>query len=110
KPRPLPLCVDGVPKSLQVERRWVVWKYVWKGKETNWTKIPFVATAPDIGASSTDPATWRSFGEALAAYDDGQCDGPGFVLGDGYVGFDSDNSGSPEHVRLLNTYTERSPS
>jgi len=113
RPQALPVLVDGIPPTMRAERRWVVWSYEWRagvaGKPGKWTKVPYVATDPARRASSTDPSTWRSFDDALGAYEDGKCDGIGFVLGDGYVGFDVDGNDAPEYVRLLNTYTERSP-
>ena len=114
RPTPLPVIVDGIPDALKREDRWVAWKYEWRepanGKSGQWTKPPYVATATERDASSTDPRTWRSFADALCAYEDGKCDGIGFVLGDGWTGFDSDHQDAPEYVRLLNTYTEYSPS
>lgn len=114
--RPIALQVrpDGIPESMKAERRWVIWHYEWieskNGKPGRWTKPPYIATAPASHAKSNDPATWRSFDEALGAYEDGKCDGIGFTTGDGWTGFDADGQTVPEHVRLLNTYTERSPS
>ena len=104
-PRPIPLRVriDGIPGSLAAERRWVGWNYEWRDDE--WTKAPYIATAPATRASSTDPTMWRTFDDALGANEDGKCDGIGFVLGDGWVGFDSDFGCNPAHVSLLNTYT-----
>lgn len=112
RPTPLPLCVGGIPESLRAERRWVVWHYTWReeyGKPGKWTKPLYVATAPAQLADSTDPATWRSFDDAQGAYEDGKCDGIGFVLGDGWVGFDADGTDASDCISLLNTYTERSP-
>ena len=112
RPVPLPLRVDDIPESLRAERRWVVWNYTWReenGKPGKWTKPLYVATAPAQPADSTDPATWRSFTDAFDAYYDGKCDGIGFVLGDGYVGFDADDTEAPDCISLLNTYAERSP-
>ena len=110
RPTPLPVLVKNIPHSMRVERRWVVWHYVWKEDQQKWDKPPYIATAPDQHADSTDPATWRSCEEALASYQAGKCDGIGFVLGDGWTGFDSDGSAAPEYVAILNTYTEESPS
>jgi hypothetical protein len=108
KPTSLPVRVDGIPKALRAERRWVVWSYVWKegpaGKDGKWDKPPCIATAPQTHAKSTDPATWRSFAEALATYEDRKCDGIGFVLGDGWVGFDADETDASHYVAILNTY------
>ena len=106
RPTPLPVRVDGIPESLRAEMRWVVWSYT--QRDGKWTKPPYIATAPAQPADSTDPTTWRSFADAQGAYEDGKCDGIGFVLGDGYVGFDADGNDAPEHVELLNTYAERS--
>jgi putative DNA primase/helicase len=93
------------------ERRWVTWRYVWRegegGKPGKWDKPPFVA-GEERGADSTDPSTWRTFEEAVAAYSRGFADGVGFVLGDGWVGFDSDEGAG--HAAALDTYTETSPS
>jgi primase-polymerase (primpol)-like protein len=84
--RPVPLTVQpaGIPLILQQERRWVVWHYVWDEGRSKWTKPLYIATAPEIKASSTDKTQWRSFSEALTTYEDGKCDGIGFVLGDGW--------------------------
>jgi primase-polymerase (primpol)-like protein len=108
KPHPLRIRVEGIPEAMRAEQRWVVWKYEWReGKPGKWTKTPYIATAPQTHAKSTDPTTWRTFADALAQK---LCDGIGFVLGDGWVGYDYDAAGIPEHVQLLNSYTERSPS
>ena len=109
RPAPPILRIESIPKSLRVERRWVIWHYVWSESKGKWDKPPYIATAPSQNASSTDPGTWRSFNDAVASYEDGKCDGIGFVLGDGWVGFDADTE-APEYVLLLSTYTERSPS
>jgi putative DNA primase/helicase len=114
KPTPLPIRARSIPDVLKAEHRWVIWQYVWKdgttGRSAKWDKPPFIATAPGSPADSTDPKTWRSFADAVGAYEDGKCDGIGFVLGDGWVGFDADGTDAPEFVEMLNTYTERSPS
>ncbi len=113
RPTPLPVRIDDIPESLRTERRWVVWSYTWReenGKPGTWTKPPYVATATEQKADSTDPTTWRPFADALAAYEDGKCDGIGFVLGDGWIGFDADGIDASDHLALLKTYSERSPS
>ena len=113
KPPILPVRPEGIPNEPKTQRRWVVWKLEWlegkNGKSGKWTKPPYIATATETGASSINPATWRSFDEALAAYEDGKCDGIGFVLGDGWVGFDQDHTGHLRYVEMLQSYTERSP-
>jgi putative DNA primase/helicase len=114
RPTPLPVRVAGIPTALQNERRWVVWQYVWKdgknGRSGKWDKPPGIATDPQRLASSTNPTTWGSFADALAAYHDGKADGIGFMLGDGWVGFDADDTDATDYISLLDTYTERSPS
>ena len=113
RPPPLPVRFDSIPDMLRRERRWVGWHYHWReenGKSGKWTKVPCIATVTAQKADSTDPATWRSFSEAQDAYEDGKCDGVGFVLGDGWIGFDADDTDASEFLALLNTYSEHSPS
>ena len=109
----------NVPAALKEHPRWVTWKYVERdGKPT---KCPF---NPKTGgaADSTDPATWATFDEALAAYQKDSLDGVGFVFAaDGdFAGVDLDDSIDPatgqlkawarQVVERLNSYTEVSPS
>ena len=109
----------NVPAALKEHPRWVTWKYVERdGKPT---KCPF---DPKTGSasSSTDPATWATFDEALAAYQADSLAGVGFVFApDGDVcGVDLDDSIDPTTgvlkpwaraiVERLNSYTEVSPS
>jgi hypothetical protein len=73
-------------------------------------------------AKSTDPATWRSYPEALAAHETGRYAGLGRVIvwGEGIVGVDLDHCRSPETGNLtprareilehLDSYSEVSPS
>src|SRR5262249_22125204 len=81
-PRPQALTVrpDGIPAQLKALPQWVVWKYVHKpeNKSKPWTKPPFDAQLGSK-ASSTDPTTWTSFPDALAAYQRDGWDGIGFV-------------------------------
>lgn len=106
RPKPLPIRPDGIPQSMRDACRWMIWNYEERGDK--WTKVPYVATASAQAASSTDPSTFRTFAEALGAYEDGKCDGLGFALGDGWAGYDCDGGDAPEHVKLLDTYTKRS--
>lgn len=115
RPIPLPVKADGIPESLKSEPRWVLWRYECRDR---WTKVLYRPTTPNVRASSTEAATWGSFALSITAYQSGLCDGIGFVLGDGYVGFDVDHcvaDGAPAdhvlaHLRGLNTYTELSVS
>jgi hypothetical protein len=114
RPKALPVIPHLVPAEMRAERRWVVWRYTWKADKEKWDKPPMIATAegePEAPADTTDPATWRSFDEAVAAYGTGRWDGIGFALGDGWVGYDCDVlDEAAEHVDLLDSYTEVSPS
>ena len=53
-----------VPAELKAEARWVCWRREERGGKT--TKLP-VCAANGRMAKSTDPATWATFGEAVAA-------------------------------------------
>jgi putative DNA primase/helicase len=107
KPTPLAVIVEGIPEALKQRPRWVTWRYQYR--QSKWTKVPYMATLPKE-ASSTDDSTWGTFANALAAYQRGRADGIGFVLGDGWIGFDQDDTLDLSHLQLLNTYTELSPS
>jgi len=73
---------DKIPKELKMIPRWVC---VW-----NNSKNPMQASVRK-GASSTNPATWSSFDDAVFAVDNKIYDNIGFVFnGDGYVGIDID--------------------
>src|SRR5262249_25607472 len=67
---------------------WVIWKKeLVKGE---WTKVPYQALNPMRKASTTDPSTWATFDQAMAALRFG--DGIGFVLTDTeFAAFDIDN-------------------
>jgi len=86
----------AIPAELRELRQWVLWrKVIRKGKAT---KAPYQATAASSAASSTDPATWATFAEALAAWDGDQFGGIGFVFTDTpFAGIDLD------HVRDAKT-------
>lgn len=106
-----------VPAELKAEARWVCWRREERGGKT--TKLP-VCAANGRMAKSTDPATWATFGEAVAAVGRWRCDGVGFVFGPdrAYTGLDLDHvivGGvlDPEYrwvVDEAGTYTEVSPS
>jgi putative DNA primase/helicase len=109
---------DAIPDELTAADRWITWRRMTRdGRET---KVPFCAAAPTRQASSTDPATWTSFGAACAAVVQHDFAGPGFVLGDGFSGIDLDGCRNPETgsihpaafktIAFLDSYTEVSPS
>jgi putative DNA primase/helicase len=119
KPKALPVQVETIPEELKTERQWVAWCYEWR--KDKWRKV---LKNPSIGtnASSINPASWRTFVEALTCYRRRQMDGIGFVfsLNDRYAGIDLDKCRDPftgclepwalKIVQDLNSYTEVSPS
>lgn len=123
KPQALPVNPGAIPAELTALSQWVGWRWRWvppgNGKPGRWTKPPVnIRTGGD--ASSTNPATWATFSEALAAYQAGRCDGLGLVLtaSDPYTGIDLDTCISDdgelapwaaEIVAAMDSYTEFSP-
>jgi hypothetical protein len=118
KPQVLPVNPDGIPEELRQGRRFVLWRYEFR--DGKWTKPPY---RPDgTRADSTDPATWATFAEVMAAYGRGGWDGIGRVHlpEDTLIGADADHCVDPSTgevsgadavaIRDLDTYTERSPS
>ena len=74
---------DNIPQELRVLKQWVC--------ANDRCKVPMQATKP-FPASSTNPATWSSFEEAVAAVQQGHYDYIGFVFNDnGIVGIDIDD-------------------
>lgn len=114
---------EAFPEELRALPRFVAWCYEWrsgrKASAGSWTKVP---VNPHTGgrASSTDPATWGTLGDALARAKADTLDGIGFVLGDGLLGIDlddcvdGDGKLAPEAARIRATfaasYAELSPS
>lgn len=127
KPTTVPVICEHIPPDLTAADQWVVWRWTLKhtmknGKLTlDWGKPPLTITG--TAASSTDPTTWATFAQALAALRDPalQLDGIGRVVtaGEGLVGVDldkciaADGTIAPwahEIVQQLDSYTEHSPS
>ena len=74
---------DNIPQELRVLNQWVC--------ANSDSKVPMQATIP-FPASSTNPATWSSFEEAVGAVQRGHYDYIGFVFNDnGIVGIDIDD-------------------
>lgn len=107
----------GVPAELRREPRWVCWRR--EERNGRATKLPVDAHTGRM-AKSTDPATWATFEEAVAAVARWRCDGVGFVFGPdrAFTGLDldhviSDGALDPAYrwvVEEAGTYTEVSPS
>lgn len=115
----------SIPAELKALPRWVCWRAEQKPGEKKPRKVPYNARTLNRKASSTDPATWATFGEAHAAYSErmGKPDaftGVGLCLnGDGLAGVDlddviTDGAIAPDALALLERlqcrYIERSPS
>ena len=110
---------EKIPLILKQRRCWVVWRREKRHKK--FTKIPYNART-GAAASSTDPATWSTFDEAMAAYATGRYSGIGYVLNgnDQIVGVDLDHCRDKDTgevqpwakaiVSELDSYSEVSPS
>lgn len=113
-PAPPPSPYLNFPEELRSQKRWLVWKLQdRKGKST---KVPFNAATGKF-ASSTDPATWTTFDQAISARG---YSGIGCIIAPPYVGVDLDKCRNAETgitepwaekvIRELDSYTELSPS
>jgi putative DNA primase/helicase len=110
-----PSQMRAIPAELRERQQWVVYRLEERDGKT--TKVPYRATDPNRPASSTDPASWSTFADAVAC---SAADGVGFVFteDDPYVGVDLDHvyvdgelhPAADAIVRLLDSYTERSVS
>lgn len=106
-----------VPAELKAEARWVCWRC--EERSGRATKLPVDAHTGRM-AKSTDPATWATFEDAVAAVGRWRCDGVGFVFGPdrAFTGLDldhviEDGALDPAYrwvVDEAGTYTEVSPS
>lgn len=102
--------------ELAAYSQWVCWR--WEERNGKRTKPPYNARTGTL-ASSTDPATWSTFAEAVAT--GSRFDGVGFVVTDldRFVGVDLDHCVDDEGrvaawamaiVTALDSYTEITPS
>lgn len=121
RPEVLALSLDNIPRDLQAMDRWVLWKNVQRSKPNGdkvWAKMPL--SAKGGAGSSTDSATWVSFGAAVDEYLLGDYDGIGIVLGGTLHGIDLDDCRDPvtgvlsdlaqETLDRVEGYAEVSPS
>ncbi len=119
RPQALHVIPGNIPREMRIFDRWLVWKYELT-EDGKWTKVPYNART-GRKASSTNPGTWASFTDAIAAYRSEKYDGIGFVPGPdiGIVGVDidhclDDNGGitstaAKKIAATFNSYTEMSP-
>jgi len=111
-----------VPEELRARTQWVAWSYEQRDGPKP-TKVLRIPAGRHLGrpASSTNPTTWRSYEQALAALACHMIEGIGYVFAadDPYAGVDLDECtlpGGTLHpaaaviVRELGSYAERSPS
>lgn len=93
-----PPSVENIPGQLTERTQWVCWcREEREGKQTKVLYTP----GTERRARSNDLMTWRTFEEALAAYEAGEpvvYDGIGFVFcsADPFVGIDLDGCRDPE--------------
>jgi putative DNA primase/helicase len=92
-----PPVVENIPGQLTERPQWVCWRLEMRGDKP--TKVPYTP-GTERRASSTDLMTWRTFEDALAAYEAGEppYDGIGFMFcsADPFVGIDLDDCRNPE--------------
>src|SRR5947207_433810 len=69
---------DSIPGELRDRPQWVAWRWQ-RDKRGMWTKVPIDAKTGNH-ASTTNPATWAEFAQALAYYEAGKADGIGYVF------------------------------
>ncbi len=88
---------ETIPTQLTERPQWVCWRLEERAGKA--TKVPYTPSTLRR-ASSTDLMTWRTFDEALAAYEAGEppYDGIGFMFcsADPFVGIDLDDCRDPE--------------
>jgi putative DNA primase/helicase len=97
----VPPSIANIPEQLAERPQWVCWRL--EKREGKATKVPYTPGTLR-GASSTNSLTWRTFSEALAAYETGEppYDGIGFVFssGDPFTGIDLDACRNPRTGEL----------
>jgi len=96
-----PPVVANIPEALTERPQWVCWRF--EEREGKNTKVPYTpGTLRRV--SSTDLMTWRTFSEALEAYERSEppYDGIGYVFcsADPFAGIDLDGCRDPESGQL----------
>lgn len=88
-PLPTP---DQVPSELRPLKRWCAFRFEYDPSKKKFRKPPASpVTGEAIAATDKYKEHRRTFDEALEGARKFQCDGLGFVLGDGYIGIDFDD-------------------
>ncbi len=89
--------IENIPEQLTERPQWVNWRL--ELRDGKMTKVPYTPGTLRR-ASTTDLLTWRTFSEALAAYEAGEppYDGIGFCFcsADPFAGIDLDHCRDPE--------------
>jgi putative DNA primase/helicase len=92
-----PPTIENIPGQLAERPQWVCWRL--ETRDGKSTKVPYTP-GTERSASSTDLMTWRTFEDALEAYEAGEPSyhGIGFVFcsADPFVGIDIDDCRDPE--------------
>jgi putative DNA primase/helicase len=92
-----PPSIENIPARLTERPQWVCWKL--EERDDKMTKVPYTPGTLRK-ASSTDLMTWRSFSDALEAYERSEppYDGIGFCFcsADPFAGIDLDDCRDPE--------------
>jgi hypothetical protein len=96
-PAVLPVEPGNIPEALTERRQWVCWAL--QQRDDAFTKVPFTPGTSDK-ASATDLMTWRTFSEALEAYERQEpmrYSGVGFCFcsADRFCGVDLDDCRDP---------------
>ncbi|WP_028988094.1 DUF927 domain-containing protein [Thermicanus aegyptius] len=112
--------IEKIPQELKQRNQWVLWKLEQRSEGGKPTKVPYQAIGKK--ASTTNPASWTSFQNALTIYlnQPGAYCGLGYVFSadDPFTGIDLDDcivdgtltGEASKTVSDLNSYTELSQS
>jgi putative DNA primase/helicase len=99
EPRHTGVLAENIPSRLTRRPQWVNWRY--EERDGELTKVPYTP-GTNRRASSTDLMTWRTFEEAVEAYEAGDYAGIGFMFcsADPFVGIDLDKCRNAETGEL----------
>lgn len=118
RPSVLRVKFDEIPAEFKQHPRWVLWRQTWKADRKQWAKVPYQVSGKL--AASDNSETWATYEAAVSAFNAGDYDGIGFMLGDGWDGLDLDDCIDPitgelndmanDAMATLDGYAEFSPS